>query len=82
MKDVEKGLLVGEVEQVFVTIKMIKGFLDCGCFLSVVRNGLATAKVKFLVRNGPGDTSIQIPLLIALLRWHVERCFEDQQQES
>lgn len=49
--------------------------------LVVARNVLDAEDIKYFLSNAPEETPVDTLLLVALSRWPIERCFEDQKQE-
>jgi len=81
VKDGDKGPMVWECKQTFVTVKDENGLPGARLHLVIARNVLDRAEVKFFVSNAPPATGIGALLLVAFSRWRVERCFEDGKGE-
>lgn len=81
VKDGENGPVVWECKKVFLTIKNAQGLPGEKLHLLIARNVLHQGELKFYVSNAPADTSAGKLLLVALSRWRVERCFQDQKSE-
>lgn len=81
VKDGENGPVVWECKKVFLTIKNEQGLPGEKLHLLIARNVLHQGELKFYVSNAPADTSAGKLLLVALSRWRVERCFQDQKSE-
>jgi SRSO17 transposase len=81
VKDGDKGPMVWECKQTFLTIKDEKGLPGPRLHLLIARNVLDRDEVKFFVSNAPVQTGVGALLLVAFSRWRVERCFEDGKSE-
>jgi SRSO17 transposase len=81
VKDGEKGPIVWECKKVFLTVKDEQGLPGDKLHLLIARNVLHEGELKFYVSNAPEETSAGKLLLVALSRWRVERCFQDQKSE-
>lgn len=81
VKDGEKGPMVWEAKRVPLWIKDERG-LPAGPYrLVLARTVLEPTEVKFFLSNAPGDTPVQVLLLVAFSRWRIERMFEDGKGE-
>jgi SRSO17 transposase len=81
VKDGEKGPIVWECKKVFLTVKDEQGLPGEKLHLLIARNVLHEGELKFYVSNAPSETSAGKLLQVALSRWRVERCFQDQKSE-
>jgi SRSO17 transposase len=81
VKDGENGPVVWECKKVFLTIKNEDGLPGERLHLLITRNVLHEGELKFYISNAPPETSAGKLLLVALSRWRVERCFQDQKSE-
>jgi SRSO17 transposase len=81
IKDGEKGPIVWECKKVLLTVKDDQGLPGAQWHLLVARHVLNQGELKFFVSNAPEETSAGKLLLVALSRWRVERCFQDQKSE-
>lgn len=81
VKDGENGPVVWECKKVFLTVKDEQGLPGARLHLLMARNVLHEGELKFYVSNAPDNTSAGKLLLVALSRWRVERCFQDQKSE-
>lgn len=81
VKDGENGPVVWECKKVFLTIKNEDGLPGEKLHLLIARNVLHDGELKFYISNAPPETSAGKLLLVALSRWRVERCFQDQKSE-
>ena len=81
VKDGEKGPAVWECKKVMLTIKDEQGLPGARLHLLVCRHVLNQGELKFFISNAPEQTSAGKLLLVALSRWRVERCFQDQKSE-
>lgn len=81
VKDGEKGPMVWECKRIMITVPNADGLPGERLHLLVARNVLDPTEVKFFVSNAPRKTKVEVLLLVAFSRWHVERCFEDQKSE-
>ena len=81
VKDGDKGPIVWECKQTFVTVKGADGLPGARLHLIVARNVLDPTEVKYFVSNAPPETRLATLLLVAFSRWRVERCFQDQKSE-
>jgi len=50
-------------------------------WLIVARNVLDPDEVKYFVSNAPAGTPLEVLLMVAFQRYHVERCFEEEKGE-
>jgi SRSO17 transposase len=80
VKDGEHGPVVWECKKVFLTIKNEDGLPGEKLHLLIARNAQG-GELKFYISNAPAQTSAGKLLLVALSRWRVERCFQDQKSE-
>jgi SRSO17 transposase len=81
VKDGENGPVVWECKKVFLTVKDEQGLPGEKLHLLIARNVLHEGELKFFLSNAPEETSAGKLLLVALSRWRVERCFQDQKSE-
>jgi SRSO17 transposase len=81
VKDGENGPVVWECKKVYLTIKNEDGLPGERMHLLVARNVLHEGELKFYISNAAPKTSAGKLLLVALSRWRVERCFQDQKSE-
>jgi SRSO17 transposase len=81
VKDGENGPIVWECKKVFLTVKDEQGLPGEKLHLLIARNVLHEGELKFFLSNAPDETSAGKLLLVALSRWRVERCFQDQKSE-
>lgn len=81
VKEGENGPAVWECKKVFLTIKDEQGLPGERLHLLIARNVLHDGELKFYISNAPAETSAGKLLLVALSRWRVERCFQDQKSE-
>jgi SRSO17 transposase len=81
VKDGENGPIVWECKKVFLTVKDEQGLPGEKLHLLMARNVLHEGELKFFLSNAPEETSAGKLLLVALSRWRVERCFQDQKSE-
>ena len=81
VKDGQKGPIVWEAKHTRIVMKNADGLPGVALHLIVARNALDTHEVKYFVSNAPPETDVSPLLLVALSRWRVERCFQDQKQE-
>jgi SRSO17 transposase len=81
VKDGEKGPAVWECKKVMLTVKDEQGLPGARLHLLVARHVLDPGELKFFVSNAPEQASSGKLLLVALSRWRVERCFQDQKSE-
>jgi len=81
VKDGEKGPQVWEVKHVWFYPHDGAGLALAPVHLLVTRNVLAPQQIKYFIASAPRTTSLEVLLLVAFNRWHVERCFEDQKTE-
>ncbi|MGQ9648766.1 MAG: hypothetical protein ACUVXJ_01500 [Phycisphaerae bacterium] len=49
--------------------------------LVIARNVLKPQEVKFFLSNAPESAPLEVLLLVAFSRWHIERLFEDSKTE-
>lgn len=81
VKDGEKGPMVWEAKSIPIYPKNEDGLPERTYRLVVARNVLAPDEVKYFGSNAPPKTPLPTLLLVALSRWRVERCFEDEKGE-
>jgi SRSO17 transposase len=81
VKDGDKGPVVWECKQVFLTVKDDNGLPGARLHLLIARNVLDPEEMKFFLSNAPPQTGVGTLLLVAFSRWRVERCFEEQKSE-
>jgi SRSO17 transposase len=81
VKDGENGPVVWECKKLFLTIKNEDGLPGERLHLLIARNVLHEGELKYYISNAPAETSAGKLLLVALSRWRVERCFQDQKSE-
>ena len=81
VKDGENGPVVWECKKAMLTIKDEQGLPGDRLHLLIGRHVLNQGELKFFLSNAPEETSAGKLLLVALSRWRVERCFQDQKSE-
>lgn len=81
MKDGAKGPQVWEAKHVWFYPRGVDDLPQAGAHLIVARNVLEPEKIKFFVAHAPRETGLGALLKVALSRWRVERCFEDEKTE-
>lgn len=81
VKDGTKGPMVWEAKRIPFWIKDENGLPSRPYHLMVARNVLKRDVVKFFLSNAPESTSLEVLLLVAFSRWHIERLFEDSKTE-
>lgn len=81
VKDGTKGPMVWEAKRIPFWIKDENGLPSRPYHLMVARNVLNRDVVKFFLSNAPESTSLEVLLLVAFSRWHIERLFEDSKTE-
>jgi SRSO17 transposase len=81
VKDGEKGPAVWEVKRVWFYPHDGAHLPLEPVHLFVARNVLAPQQIKYFIAFAPRETPLDVLLLVAFNRWHVERCFEDQKTE-
>jgi SRSO17 transposase len=81
VKEGENGPVVWECKKVFLTVKDDQGLPGARLHLLIARNVLHDGELKFFLCSAPDETSAGKLLLVALSRWRVERCFQDQKSE-
>jgi SRSO17 transposase len=81
VKDGQNGPVVWECKKALVTVKDEQGLPGACLHLLIARNVLHEGEVKFFLSNAPPRTGPGTLLLVALSRWRVERCFQDQKSE-
>jgi SRSO17 transposase len=81
VKDGEKGPMVWECKHTFLTVKDENGLPGERLHLVIARPVLDPNDIKFFVSKAAPETGIGTLLLVALSRWRVERCFQDDKSE-
>jgi SRSO17 transposase len=81
VKDGENGPVVWECKKTMLTVKDEQGLPGARLHLLIGRHVLNQGELKFFLSNAPEETSAGKLLLVALSRWRVERCFQDQKSE-
>lgn len=81
VKDGSKGPMVWEAKRIAFWIKDEKGLPSRPHHLMVARNVLKPDEVKYFLSNAPQATPVEVLLLVAFSRWHVERLFQDSKTE-
>jgi SRSO17 transposase len=81
VKDGENGPVVWECKKIMLTVKDEQGLPGARLHLLIGRHVLNQGELKFFLSNAPEETSAGKLLLVALSRWRVERCFQDQKSE-
>lgn len=81
VKDGEKGPILWDVKQTTIYVKDEDGLPVGPWQLIICRSVLDPTEVKYFISNAPLDTPLDVLLLVAFSRWHVERCFQDQKGE-
>jgi SRSO17 transposase len=81
VKDGENGPVVWECKKAMLTVKDEQGLPGARLHLLIGRHVLNQGELKFFLSNAPEETSAGKLLLVALSRWRVERCFQDQKSE-
>ena len=81
VKDGEKGPQVWECKKAMLTVKDEQGLPGARLHLLIARHVLDQGEFKFFLSNAAEETSAGKLLLVALSRWRVERCFQDQKSE-
>jgi len=81
VKDGTKGPMVWEAKRIPFWIKDENGLPSRPHHLVVARNVLKPEEVKFFLSNAPESTPLEVLLLVAFSRWHIERLFEDSKTE-
>jgi SRSO17 transposase len=81
VKDGSKGPMVWEAKRIPFWIKDENGLPSRPHHLIVARNVLKPDEVKFFLSNAPESTPLEILLMVAFSRWHIERLFEDSKTE-
>lgn len=81
VKEGEKGPQVWEVKHVWFYPHDGDGLPLEPVHLIVARNVLARKQIKYFIAHAPQETPLEVLLLVAFMRWHVERCFEDEKTE-
>jgi SRSO17 transposase len=81
VKDGTKGPMVWEAKWIPFWIKDENGLPSRPHHLVIARNVLKPDEVKFFLSNAPVPTPLEVLLLVAFSRWHVERLFEDSKTE-
>ena len=80
VKDTQKGPKVVEVKHAIIYPKNDEGLPSRAHHLLVVRDVRASGDTKFFLSNAPENTSVEMLLKVAVSRWRVERCFEDDKK--
>jgi SRSO17 transposase len=81
VKDGSKGPMVWEAKRIAFWIKDENGLPSRPHHLIAARNVLKPDEVKFFLSNAPESTPLEVLLLVAFSRWHIERLFEDSKTE-
>lgn len=81
VKDGSKGPMVWEAKRILFWIKEENGLPSRPHHLVIARNVLKPHEVKFFLSNAPESTPLEVLLLVAFSRWHIERLFEDSKTE-
>jgi hypothetical protein len=81
VKDGSKGPMVWEAKRIPFWIKDENGLPSRPHHLMMARNVLKPGEVKYFLSNAPEATSVEVLLLVAFSRWHIERLFEDSKTE-
>ena len=81
VKDGSKGPMVWEARRIPFWIKDEDGLPSRPHHLMVARNVLKPEEVKYFLSNAPESTPVEVLLLVAFSRWHIERLFEDSKTE-
>jgi SRSO17 transposase len=81
VKDGSKGPMVWEAKRIPFWIKDEDGLPSRPHHLVIARNVLKPDEIKFFLSNAPESTSLEVLLLVAFSRWHIERLFEDSKTE-
>jgi len=81
VKDGSKGPMAWEAKRIPFWIKDENGLPSRAHHLVVARNVLKPDEVKFFLSNAPESTRLEVLLLVAFSRWHIERLFEDSKTE-
>jgi SRSO17 transposase len=81
VKDGSKGPMVWEAKRIPFWIKDENGLPSRPHHLIVARNVLKPDEVKFFLSNAPESTPVEILLMVAFGRWHIERLFQDSKTE-
>lgn len=81
VKDGSKGPMVWEAKRIPFWIKDENGLPSRPHHLIVTRNVLKPDEVKYFLSNAPETTPLEVQLLVAFSRWHIERLFEDSKTE-
>jgi SRSO17 transposase len=81
VKDGSKGPMVWEAKRIAFWIKDENGLPSRPHHLIVARNVCKPDEMKFFLSNSPESSPLEILLLVAFSRWHIERLFEDSKTE-
>ena len=81
VKEGTKGPMVWEAKRIPFWIKDENGLPSRPHHLVIARNVMKPDEVKFFLSNAPESTPLEVLLLVAFSRWHVERLFEDSKTE-
>jgi SRSO17 transposase len=81
VKDGSKGPMVWEAKRIPFWIKDENGLPSRPHHLIVTRNVMKPDEVKFFLSNAPESTPLEVLLMVAFSRWHIERLFEDSKTE-
>lgn len=81
LRDGSKGPMVWEAKRIPFWIKDENGLPSRPHHLVIARNVLKPKEVKFFLSNAPESTPLEVLLLVAFSRWHIERLFEDSKTE-
>lgn len=81
VKEGSKGPMVREAKRIPFWIKDKNGLPSRPHHLIVARNVLKPDEVKFFLSNAPESTPLEVLLMVAFSRWHIERLFEDTKTE-
>jgi SRSO17 transposase len=80
VKDSTLGPVVWEAKAAPLYLKR-DGLPTWPHWLIVARNVLDPDEVKYFVSNAPAGTPLEVLLMVAFQRYHVERCFEEEKGE-
>jgi SRSO17 transposase len=81
VKDTDKGPMVWEAKRATVALKDENGLPGMSLEFLAARDVLNRETIKYFVSNAPAEKPTDQLLLVGLMRWHVERCFEDGKTE-
>jgi hypothetical protein len=73
--------MVWEAKRIPFWIKDENGLPSRPHHLVIARNVLKPDEIKFFLSNAPESTPVEVLLLVAFSRWHIERLFEDSKTE-